>query len=245
MIPKVIHPSVNVLVENVRAFIPAYSRLKKRKSLYIKSPEFALGETFDIVRLGDLVCRCRRVEEASYQDNERDQSNNPPNRLPPERNNQAHCGRRCENPNLGPRVTSELFGFLKLICLLSIENNPNSFFAMENVDGSDNAGPSTEPVMTLNSTSAGRVSGKNWKEPKSATRSVFGGTFLSVRLFLLELYRRSHLSEGLRTKSWEERRRKDTQAAATKKLENELKEERQAEIAAYVSSEGRQEEGQG
>lgn len=38
----------------------------------------------------------------------------------------------------------------------------------------------------------------------------------------------------MRTKSWEERRRKDTQAAATKKLETELKEEKQAEIAAYV-----------
>ncbi|KAF9512037.1 hypothetical protein BS47DRAFT_1394581 [Hydnum rufescens UP504] len=68
-------------------------------------------------------------------------------------------------------------------------------------------------AVSLNSTSGGRVSGKNWKAPKSATR-------------------RSHLSEGLRTKRWEDRMRKTTEAAAVKKLEVEMKEEKQAEIAA-------------
>lgn len=47
-------------------------------------------------------------------------------------------------------------------------------------------------------------------------------------------FRRTHLSEGLKTKSWDERMRKKTEAAAVKKLERELKEEKQAEIQAWV-----------
>lgn len=59
------------------------------------------------------------------------------------------------------------------------------------------------------------MSGKPWKDRKPASK-------------------RTHLSEGLKTKSWDERMRKKTEAAAVKKLERELKEERQAEIQARV-----------
>jgi len=68
-------------------------------------------------------------------------------------------------------------------------------------------------AIPLNSGSAGRVSGKSWKLPKLATR-------------------RSQLSEGLKTKSWEDRMRQTTQAAAVKKLEIELKDEKQAALVA-------------
>ncbi|KDQ07695.1 hypothetical protein BOTBODRAFT_38594 [Botryobasidium botryosum FD-172 SS1] len=69
--------------------------------------------------------------------------------------------------------------------------------------------PAPTPV-DLRATSAGRTSGKNWKLQKSATK-------------------RSHLPEGVRTKSWEERMAKTTREAAIKKLEKEMKEEKQAE----------------
>ncbi|KAG6832294.1 hypothetical protein H0H92_003527 [Tricholoma furcatifolium] len=65
-------------------------------------------------------------------------------------------------------------------------------------------------VVSLTS-SNGRVSGKSWKAPKTATV-------------------RSQLPEGLKTKSWDDRMRKTQQAQAIKKLEAELKEEKQAEI---------------
>ncbi|KAL5535426.1 hypothetical protein ACEPAF_3520 [Sanghuangporus sanghuang] len=57
----------------------------------------------------------------------------------------------------------------------------------------------------------GRESGKNWKAQKSATR-------------------RTHLLDGVKSKSWEERMEREKRAAAVKKLETELKEEKQAEI---------------
>ncbi|KAJ7225658.1 hypothetical protein GGX14DRAFT_421560 [Mycena pura] len=58
----------------------------------------------------------------------------------------------------------------------------------------------------------GRVSGKPWKLPKSATV-------------------RSHLQAALKTKSWEDRLAQTKKAQAIKKLENELKDEKQAEAA--------------
>ncbi|KIM47881.1 hypothetical protein M413DRAFT_212412 [Hebeloma cylindrosporum] len=66
-------------------------------------------------------------------------------------------------------------------------------------------------IMSLASSSNGRVSGKPWKAQKSPTV-------------------RSHLPEGVRTKSWEDRMQKTQKALAIKKLETELKEEKQAEL---------------
>ena len=47
---------------------------------------------------------------------------------------------------------------------------------------------------------------------------------------ILDAYRRSHLRPALKTASWEDRMRKTKERAAMKKLEAELKEEKQAEI---------------
>ncbi|KJA29289.1 hypothetical protein HYPSUDRAFT_154260 [Hypholoma sublateritium FD-334 SS-4] len=65
--------------------------------------------------------------------------------------------------------------------------------------------------LPLASSSNGRVSGKSWKPLKTATV-------------------RSHLPDGVKTKSWEDRMKKTQKALAIKKLETELKEEKQAEF---------------
>ncbi|KAG8758489.1 rRNA-processing protein cgr1 [Serendipita sp. 396] len=57
----------------------------------------------------------------------------------------------------------------------------------------------------------GRVSGKNWKTQKTATV-------------------RSNLPNGVKSRSWEDRKRKDTQLAAVKALQKELQDEKKAEI---------------
>ncbi|EIW63884.1 uncharacterized protein TRAVEDRAFT_41309 [Trametes versicolor FP-101664 SS1] len=54
---------------------------------------------------------------------------------------------------------------------------------------------------------SGRVSGKAWKVPKTATV-------------------RSHLPEGVKTKKWEERMEKTKKEQAIKKLQSELKQEK-------------------
>jgi rRNA-processing protein CGR1 len=92
--------------------------------------------------------------------------------------------------------------------------------------------------LALKSSSSGRVSGKNWKVRMSASRCPPElDPLANIRdSWINPLVRRSHLSEGLKTRSWEVRRRKDTEAAAVKKLENELKEEKAASDAAYVIS---------
>ncbi|KAH9486614.1 hypothetical protein JR316_0000679 [Psilocybe cubensis] len=66
-------------------------------------------------------------------------------------------------------------------------------------------------VVSLASSSNGRVSGKPWKERKTATV-------------------RSHLPLGVKTKSWEARMQKTQKSLAIKKLENELKDDRKAEL---------------
>ncbi|KAF9015511.1 hypothetical protein BDQ17DRAFT_1341198 [Cyathus striatus] len=71
--------------------------------------------------------------------------------------------------------------------------------------------PSPEPLLSLASSSNGRVSGKPWKLQKFATV-------------------RSHLPPGVKTTSWEARKEKEKKAAAIKKLQIELKDEKQAEI---------------
>lgn len=45
-------------------------------------------------------------------------------------------------------------------------------------------------------------------------------------------YRRSHLPDGVKSKSWEDRMEKTKQIAVVKKLENEMKEEKKAEAEA-------------
>ncbi|RDB29411.1 rRNA-processing protein CGR1 [Hypsizygus marmoreus] len=68
-----------------------------------------------------------------------------------------------------------------------------------------------DPPIALPSSSNGRVSGKAWKAQKTATV-------------------RSQLPPGVKTKSWEDRMFKTQKALAIKKLQTELKEEKQAEI---------------
>jgi len=67
------------------------------------------------------------------------------------------------------------------------------------------------PVISLTSSSSGRVSGKSWKPVKSATV-------------------RSHIPNGVKAKSWADRMEKTKKERAIKKLETEMKEEKQAEI---------------
>ncbi|KAF8213190.1 hypothetical protein K438DRAFT_1803534 [Mycena galopus ATCC 62051] len=70
---------------------------------------------------------------------------------------------------------------------------------------------STDPVaLPLAPSALGRVSGKSWKSQKTATV-------------------RSHLQDGVKTKSWEDRMNQTKKAQAIKKLERELKDEKQAE----------------
>ncbi|KAF4623408.1 hypothetical protein D9613_002106 [Agrocybe pediades] len=70
---------------------------------------------------------------------------------------------------------------------------------------------SSPAPVPLASSSNGRVSGKPWKELKKPTG-------------------RSYIQPGVKAKSWEERMQKTQKALAIKKLETELKEEKQAEI---------------
>ncbi|KAF5323571.1 hypothetical protein D9611_005781 [Ephemerocybe angulata] len=66
------------------------------------------------------------------------------------------------------------------------------------------------PVVALASSSNGRVSGKAWKLEKSATV-------------------RSQLPKGVKTKRWEDRMDKTKKEQAIKKLQAELRDEKQAE----------------
>ncbi|KAJ2919275.1 hypothetical protein MD484_g1137, partial [Candolleomyces efflorescens] len=72
------------------------------------------------------------------------------------------------------------------------------------------------PVISLASSSNGRASGKSWKLEKSATV-------------------RSQLPEGLKTKRWEDRMEKTKKQQAIKKLQAELKDEKQAEFQRHVT----------
>ncbi|KAF8271452.1 hypothetical protein EI94DRAFT_1720621 [Lactarius quietus] len=65
--------------------------------------------------------------------------------------------------------------------------------------------------IPIASSSHGRVSGKPWKSPKTATA-------------------RSHMRPALKSRSFSDRMEKATKAQAIKKLQTELKEEKQAEI---------------
>ncbi|KAF8641204.1 hypothetical protein AX17_000839 [Amanita inopinata Kibby_2008] len=65
-------------------------------------------------------------------------------------------------------------------------------------------------VVTLASSSQGRTSGKPWKTRKTATV-------------------RSQMAESLKSKNWEKRNEQIKKALAIKKLQTELKEEKEAE----------------
>ncbi|CAA7259927.1 unnamed protein product [Cyclocybe aegerita] len=65
--------------------------------------------------------------------------------------------------------------------------------------------------VPLAASSNGRASGKPWKAQKTATV-------------------RSYLPEGVKNKKWEDRMAKTQKALAIKKLQTELKDEKQAEL---------------
>ena len=52
---------------------------------------------------------------------------------------------------------------------------------------------------------------------------------------LIDSFSRSHLPEGVRTKRWEDRMQKTQKALAIKKLQTELKEEKQVEFQRFAS----------
>jgi len=70
---------------------------------------------------------------------------------------------------------------------------------------------STPSIIPLASSSAGRVSGKAWKPLKSPTV-------------------RSHLQEGLKTKNWDLRMQMTQKKLAVKKLQEELRQEKDEEL---------------
>ncbi|KAF8078754.1 hypothetical protein FPV67DRAFT_1775882 [Lyophyllum atratum] len=70
----------------------------------------------------------------------------------------------------------------------------------------------SEPItLSLASSSNGRVSGKVLESPENC-------------------HLRSHLPDGVKTKSWEDRMRQTQKALSIKKLQTELHEEKQAEF---------------
>ncbi|KAJ7654962.1 hypothetical protein DFH06DRAFT_1329330 [Mycena polygramma] len=76
---------------------------------------------------------------------------------------------------------------------------------------------SESAALELAPSKNGRVSGKSWKLAKTPTV-------------------RSHLQDGVKTKSWEDRVNQTKKAQAIKKLELELKDEKQADVARHVFS---------
>lgn len=87
---------------------------------------------------------------------------------------------------------------------------PTVNVAVKNMDGFHVEIEGTGAI-DLAPSSNGRSSGKPWKLKKSATV-------------------RSHMPEGVKSKSWEHRMEETKKAAAIKKLQTELKEEKQAEF---------------
>lgn len=85
-----------------------------------------------------------------------------------------------------------------------------------------------EDVVPIASNSNGRVSGKSWKSHNTAT--VYGSFLRTIPLFELKISRRTHLPPGVKTKKWEDRMQKTEKARAIKKLQAELRDEKQSEI---------------
>ena len=85
--------------------------------------------------------------------------------------------------------------------------------------------------IPITSSSNGRVSGKPWKHKKTAIRSVLYPSYPYLCLSPLDLrVSRSHMQPALKPTSFDDRMEKTTKAQAIKKLQVELKEEKQAEI---------------
>ncbi|KIK07434.1 hypothetical protein K443DRAFT_86918 [Laccaria amethystina LaAM-08-1] len=80
--------------------------------------------------------------------------------------------------------------------------------------------------IPLASSSAGRVSGKSWKAAKTATVSADSCfNFLHANV----PNSRSNLPDAVKTKKWEDRMQKTIKAMAIKKLQTELKDEKEAD----------------
>ncbi|KAH9005676.1 hypothetical protein EDB83DRAFT_2210365, partial [Lactarius deliciosus] len=80
----------------------------------------------------------------------------------------------------------------------------------------------------LLSSSHGRVSGKPWKSQKTATAYVLQTFFPHINY--RSHFSRSHLPRALKSKSFSDRMAKASKAMAIRKLQAELKEEKEAEI---------------
>ena len=85
-----------------------------------------------------------------------------------------------------------------------------------------------EDVRSIAYTSNGRVSGKSWKSRKTAT--VYGFLLRTISLSLLKISSRTHLPPGVKSKKWENRMQKTEKARAIKKLQADLRDEKQSEI---------------
>jgi len=92
-----------------------------------------------------------------------------------------------------------------------------------------------KPIIELNNSAHGRVSGKGWKLEKAATRYVLHWIAFQrhVTQFTISLYRRTQMADSLKT-PWQERMEKTKREKAIKKLQQELKEEKQADITRYI-----------
>jgi hypothetical protein len=82
--------------------------------------------------------------------------------------------------------------------------------------------------IPIASSSNGRISGKPWKHSKSPTVCVLHPVSMALIVMLFHVSR-SHLQPAVKS-SFHDRMEKTTKAQAIKKLQAELKEERQAEI---------------
>lgn len=85
--------------------------------------------------------------------------------------------------------------------------------------------------IPLASSSAGRVSGKSWKATKTATVSA-DSCFNSFHANVSNS--RSNLPDAVKTKRWEDRMQKTTKAMAIKKLQTELKDEKEADYQRFT-----------
>ncbi|EJD55564.1 hypothetical protein AURDEDRAFT_49748 [Auricularia subglabra TFB-10046 SS5] len=88
--------------------------------------------------------------------------------------------------------------------------------------------------LTLAPSANGRVSGKAWKEPKTATVCVPGrapAPAPTPPTQLTRLCSRSHLPAGVKTRSWQERMDRTKRDQAAKKVAQELKDEAAQEKA--------------
>ena len=89
-----------------------------------------------------------------------------------------------------------------------------------------------DTTVALASSSNGRTSGKPWKVRKSATVYALLLSFSNIAKNSWFLSR-SHIPNGVKAKSWQDRMEKTKKETAIKKLQTDLKNEKQAEITQY------------